>query len=69
MSDEKLCDDCGHKEHEPGRCEFDNCGESGIVHLSGYRELTILSDPAVKGSSMTLYGYDCGHRVTRKAQR
>lgn len=26
------CADCGHAAHKPGRCPFDNCGESEMSH-------------------------------------
>lgn len=26
------CLDCNHPEHEPGKCEHDNCGQSEICH-------------------------------------
>lgn len=66
------CLDCFHKAHEPGQCDSCNCGESGLVHLTSFREISLAParpdhSPFNMGdSTMTLYGYDCGHRVPKR---
>lgn len=33
----QLCPDCHHEIHEPGKCKYDNCGQSGISHSNAIK--------------------------------
>jgi len=39
-----TCKICKHAEHEPGRCEQCNCGESDIKHVTGYKVATRIKE-------------------------
>lgn len=63
----KRCSTCGHLIHLVGQCKQCNCGDSTIIRTDAFNKLTLCGPGPFKGgSTMTLYGYDRGHRVPRR---
>lgn len=67
-----ICPTCHHDNlaevHYLGQCRQCNCGASEVIHLTGVRELTMRGGPGEGGSSLTMYGYDEGHRVPERGR-
>lgn len=63
-----ICPDCKHDLHEPGRCKFDNRGQNEINKLTSVRVVKLSGPRTFSGmvSSLMTYGYDKGHRVSKR---
>jgi hypothetical protein len=64
---DKRCGTCSHTEHEPGRCPYDNCGQSEISALTSERQTTA-EIPQFNDlcSSLVIRRYDKGHLVPKR---